>query len=68
MSDEGAIEALERTFVAGTRSDEAADGGGRTGMPLLGRGGAGIELRVGGFRRGGLDVLTGGAIMGDEMP
>jgi hypothetical protein len=55
MSAEGAIEVFERTLVAGTRSDDAADGGGRTDKPLLGRGGAGMEPKVGGFRRGGLD-------------
>ena len=53
ISDEGAMEEFESTFVGATRSMEAADGGGRSAVLFVGRGGAGIELNVGGFKRGG---------------
>lgn len=56
---EGAIDVFESTLVCGTRSDAAADGGGRTEV-LEGLGGAGIELNVGGFKRGGLEGLPRG--------
>lgn len=52
------MDVFGRTFVIGTRSEEAAEGGGRRAPP--GRGGA--ELNVGGFNRGGLLGL-GGAIL-----
>jgi len=52
-SDEGAMEVFERTFVSGTRRVEAAEGGGRRALPFVGRGGGGMELKVGGFSRGG---------------
>ena len=53
LSDEGAIDEFARTFVGGTRSMEAAEGGGRSAVPFVGRGGGGIGLNVGGFKRGG---------------
>jgi hypothetical protein len=53
---EGAKAAVERVFVAGTRRDAAAEGGGRRGALVEGRGGGGIELNVGGFNAGGLRV------------
>ena len=56
------MDVLESTFVCGTRSEAAADGGGRTEL-LDGRGGAGIDPNVGAFRRGGLEdrpLGTGG--------
>lgn len=53
LSDEGAMEEFTRAFVGGTRSIEAAEGGGRSAVPFVGRGGGGIELNVGGFKRGG---------------
>lgn len=62
MTEEvGAMEVLGRTFVTGTRRDDAADGGGRK-VPFPGRGGAAMLPKVGGLRRGGLDgfVRVGG--------
>ena len=53
IGDEGAMEEFERTFVGGTRSMEAADGGGRSAVQFVGRGGGGMALKVGGFNRGG---------------
>lgn len=53
ISDEGAMDEFERTFVGGTRSMEAAEGGGRSAVPFVGRGGGGMGLKVGGFKRGG---------------
>ena len=53
ISDEGAMEEFERTFVGGTRSKEAAEGGGRSAVPFVGRGGGGMEANVGGLKRGG---------------
>ncbi len=58
--NDGAIDVLERTFVCGTRSDAAAEGGGRTAV-LDGRGGAGIDPITGAFNRGGLEDLPRGA-------
>lgn len=46
------MEEFERTFVGGTRSMEAAEGGGRSAVPFVGRGGGGMRLKVGGFKRG----------------
>lgn len=60
--DEGAIEVFESTFVGGTRSIEAAEGGGRNAEPLVGRGGGGMELNVGGFRRGG-SIMDGTVVV-----
>ncbi len=60
---EGAKAALEKFFVGGIRSDAAAEGGGRRGALVEGRGGGGMELKVGGFNFGGL--LTGGVLKGD---
>jgi len=58
------MEVFESTFVAGTRREAAADGGGRKAEPL-GRGGTSILLEVGGFNLGGLDERRGGgAIFG----
>jgi hypothetical protein len=53
---EGAKAAVERVFVAGTRRDDAAEGGGRRGVLFEGRGGGGIELNVGGFSAKGVWV------------
>ena len=54
MRDEGAIEVLFSTLVCGTRSVEAADGGGRKADPLAIRDDGGArEPAVGGLRRGG---------------
>jgi len=50
--NEGAIEVLRRTWVTGTRRDEAAEGGGRRGALFDGRGTGGADI-VEGFRRGG---------------
>ncbi len=60
---EGANAALEKFFVGGIRSDAAAEGGGRRGALVEGRGGGGMELKVGAFNVGGF--LTGGALKGD---
>jgi hypothetical protein len=57
------MDVFERTFVAGTRREDAADGGGRRAEPP-GRGGAGMLLKVGGFSLGGLDERVGGAMFG----
>lgn len=62
MRDDGAMDVFGRTFVIGTRSEEAAEGGGRRAPP--GRGGA--ELNVGGFNRGGLLGL-GGAMLEEDV-
>jgi hypothetical protein len=53
---EGAKAAVERVFVAGTRREDAAEGGGRRGALFEGRGGGGIQLNVGGFNAGELWV------------
>jgi len=50
---EGAKAAVERVFVGGTRRDAAAEGGGRRGPLVDGRGGGGIEPKVRGFSDGG---------------
>ena len=50
----GAMEVFGRSFVCGTRREDAAEGGGRSGAPLVSRGGAGRDPIVGGFSRGGL--------------
>lgn len=64
MEEVGAIDVFESTFLTGTRRDADADGGGRKAVPP-GRGGAGMLLNVGGFRRGGLwDRREGVAICG----
>jgi hypothetical protein len=55
---EGAKAAVERVFVAGTRRDDAAEGGGRRGALFEGRGGGGIELNIGGFSAKGIWVGT----------
>lgn len=59
---EGANAAFERVFVGGTRREDAAEGGGRSGVFLDGRGGGGMELKVGGFSRRG---LLAGALEGE---
>lgn len=53
MSEDGAMDEVESTFVGGTRSMEAAEGGGLNAAPFVGRGGGGIALKVGAFKRGG---------------
>ena len=59
--DEGAIAVFESIFVGGTRSIEAAEGGGRRALPFVGREGGAMELNVGGFSRGGsVGVIVGG--------
>ena len=64
MREDGAIEVLFSTLVCGTRSAEAAEGGGRKVDPLAMRDdGGGREPAVGGSRRGG-DFERG---MGDRM-
>lgn len=64
VSNEGAIEVFARTFVGGTRRVEAGEGDGRRALPNVGRGGGGMELKVGGFNRGGsvnLNEVAAGA-------
>lgn len=70
LSDEGAMEEFESTLVGGTRSMEAAEGGGRSAVPLVGRGGGGIELNLGGFKRGGSSVggVGGAGFVGATGP
>ena len=64
VEEVGAMEVLERTFVAGTRREAAADGDGRRADPP-GRGGASMLLKEGGLSLGGLDEHAGGgAILG----
>ena len=63
---EGAIDVFESTLVCGTRSDAAADGGGRTEV-FEGLGGAGIDPNVEGFKRGGLEDFSGGTGGGGIM-
>lgn len=53
------MEVLESTFVAGTRREAAADGGGRRADPP-GLGEAGMLLEARGFGLGGLDERAGG--------
>lgn len=53
LKREGANAAVGKVFVAGTRRDAAADGGGRKGALVEGRGGGGIELNDGGLSDGG---------------
>lgn len=54
LKREGANAAVDKVFVVGTRREAAADGGGRRGALVDGRGGGGIELKVGGLSEGGL--------------
>jgi len=56
VEEDGAMEALERTFVGGTRSMDAAEGVGRRTVPLFGRGGGGMELKLGDFSLGGSGI------------
>jgi hypothetical protein len=64
VEEVGAMEVLERTFVAGTRREAAADGDGRRAEPPE-RGGASMPLNEGGLSLGGLDKRAGGgAILG----
>jgi hypothetical protein len=58
IEDVGAKAAFGTGFVAGTRREEAADGGGRT-APLPGRGGAASPPTEGGLSPGGLDDRLG---------
>jgi hypothetical protein len=62
VEEVGAIDVFERTLVAGTRRDAAADGGGRRAVPLR-RGGAGMVQEVEGLSLGGLDERAGGGAM-----
>ena len=66
ISDEGAMDEFDRTFVGGTRSMEAAEGGGLRAVPFVGRGGGGVGLNVGGFSRGGSSegMVVGGGFGG----
>ena len=60
----GAMEVFGRTFVCGTRREDAAEGGGRSGAPLVSRGGVGRDPIVGGFSRGGLlERVVGGCML-----
>lgn len=72
LKPEGANAAVDKVFVAGTRRDAAADGGGRKGALVDGRGGGGIELKVVGLSEGGdflVDELYGvGKRLLDESP
>ena len=69
MRDEGAIEVLLRTLVCGTRSVDAAEGGGRRLEPLAMRDdGGGREPAVGGERRGGDFERGMGGVMDFFMP
>ena len=50
---------------------EAAEGGGRSAVPSVGRGGGGIRLNVGGFKRGGSsegNVTSVGVVDATELP
>ena len=65
--DEGCMEVLERRCWGGTRSWEAEDGGGRRVVgPEAGRGGGGMEEKVGGLRRGGERGGTGDGGIADD--
>jgi hypothetical protein len=57
MDEVGAMDVFGSAFCGGTRSEAAAEGGGRI-NPFPGRGGAGMAPKDGGFRRGGLEDLT----------
>jgi len=57
MDEVGAIEVFGSALCGGTRSEAAAEGGGRI-NPFPGRGGAAMPPNVGGFRRGGLVDLV----------
>jgi hypothetical protein len=58
IDDVGAKAEFGTGFVAGTRREEATDGGGRT-APLPGRGGTVSPPTEGGLSRGGLDDRLG---------